>query len=216
MNAISVLAIAIAIARTEVMASATAIRAVEPDPVSTVCKNVLDVFSAAAAVVDNVAILTAIAIAITTAVAIAMAMSVAVAVAICAVVVDSAIAATADFFVVIVESAFVGVDVARNDCRERCVNGIAMVLMRAVSVVVDWRFATRMLLSSPILALPMRTLLLPLISLSLVMIALRNVPAIGFFFVLSLTNCVAFLFPQAAIERALFIDTHSPSESEFA
>ena len=65
-----VIAIAIAIARTEAMASATAIRAVELDPVSAVCKNVLDVFSAAAAVVDDVAISTAIAIAIMTAVAI--------------------------------------------------------------------------------------------------------------------------------------------------
>ena len=51
MNAISVLAIAIAImiARTEVMASATAIRAVEPDPVSAVCKITEEAFAATAA-----------------------------------------------------------------------------------------------------------------------------------------------------------------------
>ena len=86
----------------------------------------------------------------------------------------------------------------------------------AVAVIVDCRFATRMLLPSPILALPMRKLLLPLISLILMMIALRNVPAIEIFFVLSLTNYAAFLFPQAIVERASFIDVHSPLGSKFS
>ncbi len=44
--------------------------------------------------------------------------------AIDAIIVYSAVAATADIFVVTVENASVDVDVARNDCRDRCVNGI--------------------------------------------------------------------------------------------
>ena len=67
-------------------------------------------------------------------------------------------------------------------------------------------------LMSPSMSLSQKLIALhdPAISMVLTEMILQNIVAF------SLTNCAAFSFPQAVIERASFIDTHSPSESEFA